>query len=255
MPPSMQGWIRKFHNRDSVARPPLLIFPHAGAGASWYRRFSTELSEDFEVLALQYPGRQDRAAEPAPTSLSEIAAGAFAEFRASPFNNGTPITTLGHSMGALVSFEFARLAEAAGVPVRQLTILAAVAPHLIATKPPAPKDDEGLLAHLRWLGGTHADVIADPELVELTFPIIKSDHRAAEAYSCDPTARVNARILVVGGNQDPIVSMADLHGWREHSDDVEITMVDGGHFFLLDHLTTIRELLSPSEVHRWPTTL
>jgi surfactin synthase thioesterase subunit len=83
-------------------------------------------------------------------------------------------------MGALVSFEFARIAEAAGVKVRQLTILAAVAPHRTADKPAAPKDDQGLLHHLRWLGGSHADVIAEPELVTLTFPVIKSDHLVAE---------------------------------------------------------------------------
>ncbi len=134
MEPSPE-WIRKFHNRDSTDRPTLLIFPHAGAGASWYRQFSKTLSEDFEVLAFQYPGRQDRAGEPPLTSLEDIAAGAFAEFVASEFNSGDAITTLGHSMGALVSFEFARIAEAAGVKVRQLTVLAAVAPHRAAGKP------------------------------------------------------------------------------------------------------------------------
>ena len=51
--------MRKFHNRDSTNRPTLLIFPHAGAGASWYRQFSKVLSDDFEVIAFQYPGRQD----------------------------------------------------------------------------------------------------------------------------------------------------------------------------------------------------
>jgi surfactin synthase thioesterase subunit len=242
--------MRKFHNRDSTDRPTLLLFPHAGAGASWYRQFSKVLSDDFEVIAFQYPGRQDRAGEPPLTTLEDIAAGALAEFLASDVNNGTPITTLGHSMGALVSFEFVRLAEAAGVTVRQLTVLAAVAPHRIASKPPAPKDDQGLLDHLRWLGGTNADVIADPELVTMTFPVVKADHLAAEAYSCDTTVRIAARIQVAGGEQDPIVSMADLHGWREHSDDVDVTMFEGGHFFLLDHLADIQELLSQSRIRR-----
>jgi surfactin synthase thioesterase subunit len=244
------GWVRKFHNLDSTDRPPLLIFPHAGAGASWYRQFSKALSDDFDVIAFQYPGRQDRAGEPPLTSLPDIAAGCFAEFQASEFNRGVPLITLGHSMGALISFEFTRIAEAAGVRVHQLTILAAVAPHRAASKPPAPKEDKSLLEHLQLLGGTNADVIADPELVMMTFPVVKADHRAAEAYSCPPTARVSARIRVVGGDRDPIVSMADLNGWREHSDDVAITMFDGGHFFLTDHIDALRELLSQSGVRR-----
>ncbi|MGV9803541.1 thioesterase II family protein [Mycobacterium sp. NPDC003449] len=245
-----KGWMRKFHNPDSTDRPPLLIFPHAGAGASWYRRFSQALSQDFEVIAFQYPGRQDRAAESPLTSLTDIAAGAFAEFQASEFNRGIPITTLGHSMGAHVSFEFARIAEAAGITVRQLTVLAAVAPHRLAGKPAAPTDDDGLFEHLRFLGGTNADVAGDPEIVKMTFPVVRADHRAAETYRCDPTTRVAARIHVIGGDRDPIVTMADLNGWREHSADIEVTLFDGGHFFLTDHIDGIRELLSENGVRR-----
>ncbi len=245
-----QGWIRKFHNPDTVGRQPLLIFPHAGAGASWYRQFSRVLSEHFDVIAFQYPGRQDRAGEPPLTSVSDIAAGAFAEFEASQYNCGTPLMTFGHSMGAHISFEFARIAERAGVKVRQLTVVAAVAPHRLAGKPPAPKDDDGLLQHLRFLGGTNADVVADPELVKMTFPVVRADHRAAESYRCDPTTKVTAGIRVLGGAHDPIVTMADLHGWRDHSDDVEVTMFDGGHFFLTDHYDAIRDLLAGCEVRR-----
>lgn len=245
-----KGWMRKFHNLDSVDRPPLLIFPHAGAGASWYRQFSKVLSFYFEVIVFQYPGRQDRAREAPLASLSAIAAGAFAEFEMSAFNCGMPIMTLGHSMGALISFEFARIAEAAGVKVRQLTILAAVAPHRAADKPPAPKDEQGLLDHLRLLGGTNADVIADPELIQLAMPVVNADHKAAEAYSCERTAQVGASIHVIGGVQDPILTMADLYGWREHSDDVEVTMFEGGHFFLVDHVDTISRLVIETGVRR-----
>ncbi len=245
-----QGWIRKFHNSGAAGRQPLLIFPHAGAGASWYRQLSKALSTDFDVIAFQYPGRQDRAGEPPLTTLPDIAAGAFAEFEASEYNCGVPIMTFGHSMGAHISFEFARIAEAAGVKVRQLTVVAAVAPHRLADKPPAPTDDDGLLEHLNLLGGTDADVVADPEIVKMTFPVLRADHRAAESYRCAPTMRVAAGIRVLGGAQDPIVTIADLHGWREHSDDVEVTMFDGGHFFLTQEMDAIRELLSECGVRR-----
>lgn len=240
------GWIRQFHKPNSPERLPLLVFPHAGAGASAYRAFSKAFSDNFDVIVFQYPGRQDRAHEPALPSLAEIAAGAFAEFRTSAHNRGLPIITFGHSMGALVSFEFVRLAEAAGIDVRQLTISAAVAPCHVADKPPHPTDDQEILDHLAVLEGTSADVFANREVMKLALPVIKRDYHAFDTYSCAETIKLAARIHAICGDQDPVVTMRDLYGWGKHTDNVQVTMFDGGHFYLNDHIDAIAELLAPS---------
>ncbi|MFG1794460.1 thioesterase II family protein [Nocardia sp. NPDC049149] len=237
-------WIRQFHKPNSPELLPLLIFPHAGAGASAYRAFSKAFSANYDVTVVQYPGRQDRVREPAPTSLHELAAGTFAEFQASPQHRGLPITTFGHSMGALVSFEFARLAEAAGITVRQLTISAAVAPSRAANQPRTPKEDDELLAHLTNLEGTNTAIFGNPEVMKMTLPVIKSDHAASEAYSCDESVKISARIHAICGDNDPIVTMSDLNAWRSHSDEVNVTLFDGGHFYLNDHVDAIAELLA-----------
>ncbi|MBB5912909.1 surfactin synthase thioesterase subunit [Nocardia transvalensis] len=233
------GWIRKFHKSRAAGGPPLLIFPHAGAGASTYRAFSKAFSRDFDVIVFQYPGRQDRAHEPLPTSLPELAAGALAEFRNSAFDRGTGIYAFGHSMGALVSFEFVRLAEAAGISVRQLTVSAAVPPARAEFRPPTPTGDEELLDHLTMLEGMGSDVLDSREIMRMALPVLQADHRASDAYSPSPEVELSARIHALGGEHDPIVSIADLHGWRRHSDDVEVTVFEGGHFFLNDHVDTI----------------
>ncbi|WP_454198427.1 thioesterase II family protein [Nocardia sp. Marseille-Q1738] len=239
-------WIRQFHKPNSPEHLPLLIFPHAGAGASTYRAFSKAFSDSYDVFVFQYPGRQDRAHEPALGSLPEIAAGAFAEFRASAHNRGVPITTFGHSMGALVSFEFVRLAEAAGIEVRELVVSAAVAPSRAVDQPRTPKEDQQLLEHLAMLEGISGDVFASNEVMKMALPVIKSDHSASEAYSCAENVKVAARIHALCGDQDPIVTMSDLHAWRKHSDSVDVTIFEGGHFYLHDHVDAIAELLAPS---------
>ncbi|MEU7765383.1 alpha/beta fold hydrolase [Nocardia sp. NPDC049190] len=238
------GWIRKFHKPDSPERLPLLIFPHAGAGASAYRALSKALSEHYDVIVFQYPGRQDRVKEPALTSLQDIASGAFAEFRTSEYNRAAPIVVFGHSMGALVSFEFVGLALAVGIDVRQLTVSAAVAPSRGEYRKPTPEDDDELLDHLIMLEGISSDVLASREIMRLSLPAIKADHKASEAYRCARTARVATRIHAIGGDRDPIVSMADLHGWHQHGDDVEVTLFEGGHFYLHQHIDAIAELLA-----------
>jgi len=244
--PRTLGWIRQFHQPESPDSLPLLVFPHAGSGASAYRDFSKVLSTNFQVIVFQYPGRQDRAAEASLDSLAEIAAGAFGEFSTSEHNRGVPIVTFGHSMGALVAFEFVRLAEARGNDVRHLNVSAAVAPSNAADKPPHPQDDEEILSHLAALEGTDSDVIANRDLMRLTLPVIKADYKAFDAYSCADDIKVAAPIHAMGGDQDPYITLGDLYGWGKHTDTVKVTMFDGGHFYLKAHIDAVAELLASS---------
>ncbi len=242
--PRTLGWIRQFHEPNSPESLPLLVFPHAGSGASAYRDFSKVLSGKFKVIVFQYPGRQDRATEAALVSLPEIAAGAFDEFSTSDHHRGAPIVTFGHSMGALVAFEFVRIAEARGIEVRHLNVSAAVAPCNAAAKPPHPKDDEEILNHLATLEGTDCDVFANREVMRLALPVIKADYNAFDAYSCADNIKVVAPIHAMGGDQDPYVTLGDLYGWGKHTDTVKVTMFDGGHFYLKSHIDAVAELMA-----------
>ncbi len=239
------GWIRQFHKPRAAAAAPLVICPHAGGGASTYRPFSKQLRENFDVAILQYPGRQDRAREAAPQTLPEFAAGAFDEFMRSPFHRGEPITLFGHSMGSMVAFEFARLAEAAGVPVRMLAVSGAVAPSRVADMPDHPTEDEQLLDHLVGLQGTGADVLGNRELMTMALPALKADYAAFDRYSCAPDIKVEAPIQAMGGSDDEFVTMGELYGWQRHTAaDLAVEMFDGGHFYLHDQVEGIAELLT-----------
>ncbi|ABL05769.1 alpha/beta fold hydrolase [Mycobacterium ulcerans] len=240
------GWVRQFHEPDAPESLPLLVFPHAGAGASAYREFSKVLSETFNVIVFQYPGRQDRAAEPSCAAISEIAAGAFSEFAASEHNRGLPIITFGHSMGALVAFEFVRLAEANGIDVRHLNVSAAVAPCNAAAKPAHPSDDEEILNHLGALEGTDTDVFSNRELMRLALRVIKADYHAFDTYSCAEDIKVATPIHAMGGDQDPYITLGDLYGWGKHTDTAKVTMFDGGHFYLRSHIDAVAALLASS---------
>jgi surfactin synthase thioesterase subunit len=242
--PRKLGWVRQFHQPELPESLPLLLFPHAGAGASAYRAFSKLLSANFDVIVFQYPGRQDRAAEAPLGSLPEIAAGAFEEFSTSGHNRGAPIVTFGHSMGGWVAFEFVRIAEARGIDVRQLNASAAVAPCNATAKPSHPTRDEEILNYLGALEGTDSDVFDNRDLMRLALPVIKADYRACDAYSCTEDVKIAAPIHALGGDQDPIVTLGDLYGWGKHTDSVQVTMFDGGHFFINDHIDAVAKLLA-----------
>ncbi|WP_433564549.1 thioesterase II family protein [Nocardia sp. CA-151230] len=242
--PRELGWIRQFQAPSAESAPPLLIFPHAGAGASAYRVFAKTLAAEFDVVVFQYPGRQDRAREAALETLPDIAAGAFAEFRESAHETGVPLTIFGHSMGAVIAFEFARLAEAAGLSVRLLVASSAAAPARVAALPGHPTEDEALLDHMSALNGTGAEVLGSREVLRMALPVMKADYRAFDAYSCTPDIAVDAPILVLGGDEDEFVAPRDLYAWESHSrGGIRVTLFAGGHFYLNDHVDGIAELL------------
>lgn len=235
-------WYRKFHNNS--AAPELLVFPHAGTGASAYRDFSQVMSQSFDVSVVQYPGRQDRRNESPLDSITALAQGAFAALDGRTFES--PPIVFGHSMGSVVAFEFVRLLEDAHQPVRLLAVSAAVSPARVRDKPPHPTEDDKILRHLATLEGTDAALFADDDLVTMMLPVIKKDYAAFDAYTCDSGARVRAPIHVMGGSADPIVRMGDLYAWGEHTDSRQVTVFDGGHFYLYDVLPEVRDLLASS---------
>ncbi|MGW4249570.1 thioesterase II family protein, partial [Nocardia sp. NPDC004722] len=120
-------------------------------------------------------------------------------------------------------------------------------PGRAAELPPHPSDDDEILDHLGRLDGTGADVLGSREVMRMALPVVKADYRAFDAYVCAPDVRVQARIHVLGGVEDPFVTPRDLYGWAGHSaHEIDVTVFDGGHFYLNEHTDGIAELLAPS---------
>ena len=85
----------------------------AGSGGQYGDPMAAALAPEFDVLAVQYPGRQDRRREAPIASIEELAERVYEVLR--PIA-GEPLALFGHSMGAVVAFEVARRLRRAGCP-------------------------------------------------------------------------------------------------------------------------------------------
>ncbi|MET8044705.1 alpha/beta fold hydrolase [Micromonospora sp. NPDC005215] len=225
-------WLRRFHPAPKAATERLLLFPHAGGAASFYLPYSATLSGRFDVLAVQYPGRQERRSE---AQVSEIGALAeqIAEALAGP--DDRPLTFFGHSMGAIVAYEVALRLEHAGRPAPA---------HLFASGRRAPsryreerihqRDAAGVLAEVVELGGTDPAVLRDPELVAMVMPALRADYTAIESYRHRPGQRVTCPITAIFGDADPRTSEEEAQAWAEHtSGPFALHKLPGDHFYLV----------------------
>lgn len=239
-----QRWLRRFH--PAADTPGTLVcFPHAGGSASFYYPVSQALSGAFDVIAVQYPGRQDRLSEPSLGTIDELAD------RIAPLLRPPAVrllTLFGHSMGATLAFEVARRLESAGAAPAALFVSGRRAPSRHRDERVHLRDDVGMLAEVRSLSGTESTLLNDDEVVQMILPAIRADYRAAETYRYRPGPPLSCPITAFVGDADPKVTMDEALAWRQHTTAAFTHRVfPGGHFYLIPHAAeVIRELAAAS---------
>ncbi|MGW8358585.1 thioesterase II family protein [Streptomyces wedmorensis] len=234
-------WIRRFRPApDAPVR--LVCFPHAGGSATFFLELAKDLSPDVEVLAVQYPGRQDRRKEPlieTVTGLAESAAAALLPWA----DRG--LALFGHSLGSIVAYEVARLLRGKGHAPVALFASGRRAPSVERTELGSRVDDDTLLRTLQSLGGTHPMVFEDKELVRLALPAIRADYAAAETYRYRPGPPLSCPLTMLTGEDDPMVSPQDAVAWREHtSAEFDLITLPGGHFYLTEQHAAVTRAIT-----------
>jgi mycobactin phenyloxazoline synthetase len=239
--PEFKPWVKRF--TGDTARGSVVVFPHAGGAAAAYRPLAKALSSnDVDAYVVQYPQRADRRDHPAADSVGSLA---LELFEAGDWASAAPLSLFGHCMGAVVAFEFARIAEANGVPVRALWASAGQAPSTVDGYGPLPTSASGVLADMVDLGGTDPVLLEDEEFVELLVRAVQADYRALNAYSCPPDVRIGADIHALGGNRDHRIGPEILASWGTHtSGRFTVSDFEGGHFYLNDHLDAVARMVS-----------
>ncbi|GAA4445558.1 alpha/beta fold hydrolase [Actinokineospora soli] len=225
-------WVRRFH-RSPSARARLLVLPHAGGAASYYFPMSRDLAPDVEVLAVQYPGRQDRRTEPCVETVADLAD--VLSDVVEPWTDA-PLALFGHSMGASVAYELALRLREIGVRPACLVVSGRRAPNAFRDERVHERDDEGFLDEIRSLDGTQGPLLSDPEILAMVLPAIRADYRAAELYRPTPgTKPLDIPIHVLLGSDDPKVTRPEADRWSEHTTaDCTVEEFPGGHFYLAD---------------------
>ncbi|ACR30740.1 thioesterase II family protein [Burkholderia glumae] len=214
------------------ARLRLFCFHYAGATASIFRSWRAGLPDRVELVAVQLPGREYRLGEPLLESATPIVE-ALAE--CVPDRLDLPFVFFGHSMGALIAFDLARLLRARGHGEPAL---------FVASGRNAPRHrwrdagietlpDEVFLATVRDYNGTPEALINEPSMRELWMPRLRADLTISARYRYTEAAPLGCPLLVLRGTHDGLVSDEGVAGWRaETTGPIRYVRFAGNHFFL-----------------------
>jgi surfactin synthase thioesterase subunit len=250
--PVGQGvWVRRFHEAGD-ASTRLVCFPHAGGSASYFFRLSAALSPEFNVCAIQYPGRQDRRSEPFVETIDDLADCIYAALN--PVIDG-PVAFFGHSMGAVVAFEVARRFEQrAQITPTTVFVSAWRGPSRLGDETIQLGDDADLVKKMCELGGTDPRLLGNKEMREMVLPAFRNDVWALERYTPSPDVRISAPIVVMTAVDDPSTTMEDAMAWHEHTSGGGTTHTfDGGHFYLERHAHRVITVIAETLRGRTPT--
>jgi surfactin synthase thioesterase subunit len=237
-PRAFAPWIK--HMRGPNRNPhsgAIVVFPHAGAAAVSYRRLAKALAAGGDTFVVQYPGRAERLHHPAPETIYDLACGLF---EAGPWHLAAPLRLFGHSMGAVVAFEFARIVERRGIAVHKLWVSAAPPPSAVSALPQLPTSTGELLADVADMGGTDPRLLADEEFAQLLANATRCDYQALNRYDCGDGASIRADIHAIGGRHDRRVTVELLRRWANHTQgSFTLSLFDGGHFYINEHANTV----------------
>ncbi len=202
---------------------PLLCFPHAGGGPSAFKDWGAQLPPSVAVVPMRVPRREN---------MDELVA-ALADSVQPYFDE--PFAFFGHSMGAIVAFELARLLRRRKQPLPRILIASgARAPQFRRghVPPPEPTEEEFVEA-LRRLEGTPTEVLDNPNLLRVVLPALRYDASVYRRYVYQEDAPLSCTIRAYGGSTDPNVTRKHLEGWAEQtSAGFAMRLFPGGHFYL-----------------------
>jgi medium-chain acyl-[acyl-carrier-protein] hydrolase len=230
------------------ARLRLFCFPYAGGGSVIYRAWADNLPTTVEVYPVELPGRGRRLREVPFTRLHHMVE-AIAEALRPQLTK--PFAFFGHSMGAVISFELARLLrQEYGLKPQHIFVSSRRAPQIPNDGPVTYNLPETeFLDDLRRLNGTPGEVLEHPELLQLVMPLLRSDFEVCQTYEYVPGPPLDCPITAFGGVLDPDVRREHMEAWREHTSAAfRLYMLSGDHFFIHSTQSLLLRTLA-QEIH------
>ncbi len=250
--PALNRSTKWLQSRQTAGNPRVRLFclPHAGGGATAYHPWIANLPPFVQVCPVLLPGRETRLSETLYTQIEPLVNAMDWELR--PWLN-KPYAIFGHSMGALLAFEWARRLQRDGHSMPDWIFLSG------RSAPDTPGDssplhslpDRDFIEHLTHrFNGIPQEFLENNALMEVFLPILRADIAVVESYRFHEAEPLDCPITVFAGAEDKSVSWDQLFAWKRHTRrNFQMQILPGGHFYpqrpLLQTISTTLGELHP----------
>ncbi|MBI0328494.1 thioesterase II family protein [Burkholderia plantarii] len=224
-----ERWIRELQLSPGP-RARIVGLPHAGGSAGFFRNWRGHLRWDLDLLAVQYPGREDRFGEPGATAIEALA---YPVAEALRHDTDRPLVLFGHSLGAVLAYEVAVRLERAGRAPLRVFVSGHPAPHRQRRTDLHRQSDQALLADITRLSPDSRALFENTELRAVYLPMIRRDYQAIETYRCPRPTMLDTPLDIVLPLDDTEVDRHEALAWQQVTRGASRwAAFEGGHFYL-----------------------
>ena len=184
---------------------------------------------DFDIIALELPGRGNRIKEPL-TKDFERAAVDF-HFQVLRLLTSRDFILYGHSLGALLAFRVCQLLEDRNISPTYLVVTGNPGPGIHPEKQLHELADNDFIAELRNLGGIPEAILEDTDTLRFFLPILRSDFELATRENMERKTRINTPIYAMMGDKEEYVN--EITNWKNFTTvEFRFKILEGDHFFI-----------------------
>ncbi len=223
----------------------LFCFPYAGGSASMYVRWKQKLPEQIEVIPIELAGRGSRAGEKLFNDFNDLTIDVYDKVKGYIQPSDT-YALFGFSMGGLIAYEVYRklLINKMQLP-EHLFVIGREAPNTDIFKVNHLNDND-FIEEIFSYDGMPEELYNNKEVLNYFMPILRADFGIHETYTCTKEIdKINCNITVWYGKNDKSIIHENVHLWKNFAGaNFEIIELEGGHFFMKQHESTILDKVS-----------
>ncbi|EEM49205.1 MULTISPECIES: thioesterase II family protein [Bacillus] len=228
----MGGYFEFLRKKDD-AEFTLFCFPHAGGTSELYKNWDEIINENCNVCILTLPGRGRMALEKPFQDISKVLEQLSRDIESLLEK---PFIFFGHSMGALISYELAKLLQKNfKKQPDHIYVSSYPAPHLLNEN--LIKDeinDAELIIKLKELNGTPKEILSHKRFIKMLLPIIRADFAVLNSYNFKEGVILDCPITAIIGTNDNL-NIEQAKEWFKHTTNMfTLKIYHGDHFYLND---------------------
>ena len=235
-------WCRVYRPQP-LATHRIILLPHASGSASFFRQWTSLFPSNIEVISVQYPGREDRLADPLISDMELLVQGICSGLTR---YLDKPYILFGHSMGGGIAYELYQMLQRQKLPQpKHLIISSFEAPSRKHRGELHKQQDYLLLDELTRLNGTGVNLDSYPELADMVLPLIRNDYTLIETYQPNTKRTpLNIPITLMVGDIDEELQSGDAEAWQqETTKEFQLLTFKGDHFYLTPEKVAVSQAL------------